>query len=138
MGFISQYEKTRLGGRRRMKSSVAVSQSYKPSTGSQEMSFRVSSVLMDRAGISLGDRVDVLRDKNSDLWMIKKMAGDGFSVTGKDGGPSLLIRYTLKELHDCLSDDEERLKKYGPVRFECDEDSVVCESGEIVFSLKSQ
>ncbi|MDO6501274.1 hypothetical protein, partial [Photobacterium sanguinicancri] len=69
-----------------------MTQSYKPSTISDEMSVRISRKLMKRAGIEVNSKVDMLHDQDNYKWMIKTCDIDGFNVSGKDSAPTALIR----------------------------------------------
>lgn len=50
MGFESQSEKSKVSSRRGSKAGIVVSQTYKPSTDSEEMSFRVDASLLNGFG----------------------------------------------------------------------------------------
>lgn len=130
MGFVSQSSKSKVSSRRGSKSDVVVSQIYKPSTKSEEMSFRLSSSFMSKFGVGIGSRVDVLRDEESDLWMIKK-SDDGFLISGKEGAPTGLIRYTLKEGHARLVDERSDL----PFKKEVDNESITVSEDSVIFGL---
>jgi primase-polymerase (primpol)-like protein len=130
MGFVSQAGKSKLSSRRGSKSDVVVSQIYKPSTKSEEMSFRLSSGFMSKFGVGIGSRVDVLRDDESDLWMIKK-SDDGFLISGKEGAPTGLIRYTLKEGHARLVDERSEL----PFKKEVGNESITVSEDSVIFGL---
>jgi len=112
-------------------SSLVVTQSFKESTKSQELSIRVSSVVLSRAGMAVGDFVDVLYDNESNRWMIKKI-DSGLKITGKENAPTGLIRYTLKIGHARFTDDREHL----PIKKVSIEDSIDVEDGQIIFKLK--
>lgn len=108
MAFTSQYEKTKKTSRR-TKSDVIVTQSFKKSTKSEEMSFRISREILNDAGIGIGEKVDILRDNKSNRWMIQCVNSDGFSISGKADAPTGLIRYTIKEGHYKLTNRIEDL-----------------------------
>lgn len=130
MSFESQSEKSKGSSRRGIKANIVVSQVYKPSTNSEEISFRVSSSLMSKFGVSVGSRVDVLRDEIEDLWMIK-VSDDGFLISGKEGAPTGLIRYTLKNDHAKLTNDRGLL----PFKREVEESSLQISDGSVIFGL---
>ncbi|WP_433712774.1 hypothetical protein [Escherichia marmotae] len=131
MGFVSQVEASRATSSRIGDSSVVVTQSFKPSTKAQELSIRITSLILSKAGIKIGDCVDVLHDRDSDRWMIRRMDG-GLKITGKDGAPTGLVRYTLKEGHARFTEDKEHL----PIRKSSIEDSLEIAEGQIIFKLK--
>lgn len=131
MGFVSQVEASRATSSRIGDSSVVVTQSFKPSTKAQELSIRITSLILSKAGIKIGDCVDVLHDRDSDRWMIRCMDG-GLKITGKDGAPTGLVRYTLKEGHARFTEDKEHL----PIRKSSIEDSLEIAEGQIIFKLK--
>lgn len=133
MAFKSQLKQSKLTTRRGSKASIVVSQTYKPSTKSEEFSVRISADLMGKIGLLMGDKVDVLRDEECDLWMIQKCGSDGFTVAGKDEAPTGLIRYTLKPGHERLSENRADL----PIKLECDESSLKIADGSVIFSLIS-
>lgn len=131
MSFVSQLSKSRSSASRTGGASIIVTQSYKPSTDSQELSIRVTSTLLKRAGIEIGDTVDVLHDPDLDVWMIKKIDG-GLKITGKANAPTGLIRYTLKEGHARFTDDKSIL----PIRKTANEDLLDVDNDWIVFKVK--
>lgn len=131
MAFKSQAKQSRITARRGSKAAVVVSQSYKPSTNSEELSLRLSSETISKMELEMGDRVDVLYDEENDLWMIQKADDNGFMITGKPGAPTGLIRYTLKQGHARLTSNKEEL----PVKRESDENSIVFEGSSMIFSL---
>lgn len=132
MAFKSQLKASKASSRRGSSASIVVSQTYKPSTGTQEFSIRISSDVLNRMGAEVGTnaRVDVLHDSESDLWMIK-FCDDGFTITGKDGAATGLIRYTLKKGHAKFTEEQVEL----PIKKESDEDSIVYEDGAVIFKL---
>lgn len=130
MGFVSQLSKSRTPSSRIGDSSIVVSQSYKASTKAQELSIRVTSELLHKASMKIGDFVDVLYDTDSDRWMLSRMVG-GLKITGKENAPTGLVRYTLKEGHARFTDDKEHL----PIRKCSIDDEVDVSDGEIVFKL---
>ena len=130
MAFVSQVDKSRAASSRIGDSSIVVTQSYKASTKAQELSIRLKSLVLSKGGMKIGDYVDVLYDKDSDRWMLRKMDG-GLKITGKDDAPMGLIRYTLKDTHARFTEDKEHL----PIRKSSIEDSLEIEDGQIVFKL---
>lgn len=134
MAFESQLKESKASTRRGSKASVVITQSYKPSTKSEEMSIRVSSSVLKKAKIRHGDKVDILHDPDSQRWMIKVNEGDGFNVGGKDGAPTGLIRYTLKDGHAKFSKDRSEL----PIKKECLEDSLEISDNQIIFSMRDE
>lgn len=130
MGFVSQVSKSRAPSSRIGESSIVASQSYKTSTNAQELSIRITSGLLQKAAMKVGDFVDVLYDKDSDSWMIAKMPG-GLKITGKDDAPTGLIRYTLKEGHARFTEDKALL----PERRSSVEGEIKVSDGEIIFKL---
>lgn len=131
MAFISQLKESKISTRRGSKASIVMTQSYKPSTSSEEMSIRISSDLMKRASMEINSKVDVLYDKDSNQWMIKKCEIDGFNVSGKDNAPTALIRYTLKDGHIKLTKNKSEL----PTKTECEESSISISDDGVVFTL---
>lgn len=131
MAFVSQVDASRATSSRIGDSSVVVTQSFKASTKAQELSIRITSSALLKAKMKNGDHVDVLHDKESDRWMIKKMDG-GLKITGKEEAPTGLIRYTLKDGHARFTDDKEHL----PIRKASIEESLEIEEGQIIFKLK--
>lgn len=131
MSFKSQVRESKVSSRRGSTSLLVVSQSFKPSTKSEEFSVRVASDLLKKINLEIGERADVLYDSESDRWMVKSNK-DGFTITGKEGSPTGLIRYTLKPGHDRLTKERAEL----PVKFECDEDSLEVGSDHVIFKLK--
>ncbi|MFU8265915.1 hypothetical protein ACNAS9_25965, partial [Klebsiella pneumoniae] len=75
MAFVSQVDKSRAASSRIGDSSIVVTQSYKASTKAQELSIRLTSLVLSKGGMKIGDHVDVLYDKDSDRWMLRKMDG---------------------------------------------------------------
>ncbi|EGR0487640.1 MULTISPECIES: hypothetical protein [Vibrio] len=130
MGFESQSEKSKVSSRRGSKAGIVVSQTYKPSTDSEEMSFRVDASLLNGFGAKIGDRVDVLHDRESGLWMIA-MSDSGFLITGKEGAPTGLVRYTLKDGHVKLVNEKRSL----PAKREVDETTVKFTENGVIFGL---
>jgi len=130
MSFVSQLSKSRTSTSR-IGDSVVVTQSYKPSADSQELSIRATSIVLSRANIKIGDTVDVLYDASEDLWMIKKTDG-GLKVTGKEGAPTGLIRYTLKEGHARFTEDKAIL----PIKKTSIEDFLKISDGQIIFKVE--
>lgn len=130
MAFQSQIAKSKATSRRGMSSPIIVAQTFKPSTSSEELSFRLSSTLLADIGLKIGGRADVLYDSESDCWMVSA-SDDGFSISGKPDAPSGLIRYTLKPGHARLTKNRADL----PVKRECDIDSLKIISSSVVFSL---
>jgi len=131
MSFVSQVDTSKARSGRMGDSSIVVTQSFKESTKSQELSVRIASVVLSRAGMKVGDCVDVLHDGDTDRWMIKKM-DSGLKITGKDNAPTGLIRYTLKIGHARFTDDREHL----PIKKVSVEDSIDVEECQIIFKLK--
>jgi len=131
MSFVSQVDTSKARSGRMGDSSIVVTQSFKESTKSQELSIRIASVVLSRAGMKVGDCVDVLHDGDTDRWMIKKM-DSGLKITGKDNAPTGLIRYTLKIGHARFTDDREHL----PIKKVSVEDSIYVEECQIIFKLK--
>lgn len=130
MAFKSQRQASKKVGRRGSSAGIVVSQSYKPSTNSEEMSFRVATSLLNEAGLDIGDKVDVLFDEDSLQWMITKES-DGFTISGKKDGPTGLIRYTLKKDHIRLTNDSESL----PMKLDSDDETIDVHDGKIVFCV---
>lgn len=135
MAFESQSMKSKSSGRRGSGALVIVSQSYKPSTKSEELSIRVDVKLLRKVNLSIGDKVDVLFDPDENLWMVKKSdsLGDGFKISGKVDGPTGLIRYTLKDGHARLTNDRADL----PVKRDLDSSSLNVGVDFITFALQT-
>lgn len=133
MSFVSQVSKSRAPTSRIGDSSIVVSQSYKNSTNSQELSIRITADLLKKATLKIGDFVDVLYDKESDSWMIAQMSG-GLKITGKEDAPTGLVRYTLKDGHARFTDEKDHL----PIKKASCEDLIKVGEGEIIFKLLSE
>jgi hypothetical protein len=110
MGFKSQYDYSKTSARRNSTADITITQSYKQSTKSEEMSLRVSNDLLKKVGIGIGDKVDVQWD-DQNIWRIIKVDRFGYTITGKPDAPTLLIRYTLKKNHHKLTEDRADLPK---------------------------
>lgn len=130
MAFVSQVGKSRSSSSRIGDSSIVATQSYKPSTNAQELSIRITHDILSKAFMKNGDLADVLYDEDSDRWMIKRM-DSGIKITGKDGAPTGLIRYTLKSSHAKFTDEKEHL----PVKKTSIDDSLEIGDGQIIFKL---
>ncbi|PHM28137.1 hypothetical protein [Xenorhabdus innexi] len=132
MAFESQHKNTRVSSRRGSEADIVVSQTYKKSSETQEFSVRISSVVMDIIGVGMGGKVDILHDSDTDRWMIKVVNDSGFTVTGKEGAVTGLVRYTLKKGHFRFTDDDNAL----PIKKECDDESLdYSTNGCVVFKL---
>ncbi|AKH63446.1 MULTISPECIES: hypothetical protein [Photorhabdus] len=131
MAFKSQLQKSKASSRRGSSASIVVSQTYKQSTNSQELSVRISSDILDKIETTIGGKVDVLYDQEEDLWMVKPYGDNGFSISGKKGAATGLVRYTLKKGHARFTEDQTLL----PIKRECDEDSLLYEDGGVIFKL---
>jgi hypothetical protein len=134
MAFESQSKKSKTSGRRSSSAQIVVSQSYKPSTKSEELSLRVDIKLLEKIGLGIGIRADVLFDPEYNCWMVQKASRDGFTISGKVGGPTGLIRYTLKSGHARLSDDRASL----PIKIDADEASIIVNTDSFMFMLESE
>lgn len=132
MGFKSQLKASKASSRRGSSASIVVSQTHKLSTGTQELSIRISSEVLNSMGVEVGTnaQVDVLYDAENDLWMIKR-CDNGFTITGKEGAATGLIRYTLKKGHAKFTEEQSDL----PIKRESDEGSIVYEDGAVIFKL---
>lgn len=133
MGFISLSDLASQTGKGRQKSLVTATQ-VKRASGAVEIGFRLSIKAMNAIGVQVGDRVDVLHDPESSLWMIKKIDNDGFAVAGtknKQGGYSSgAVRFTVREGFPKLSEaDDEQIKRSSV------DDEVVMKDDSIVFRL---
>jgi len=133
MAFKSQIESTRESSRRGSASPVIVSQTYKPSTRAEELSFRVSSKLLADIGLKNGDKADVLFDDETNRWMIRPASG-GYTISGKLDAPTGLIRYTLKSGHARLTKNRADL----PVKKECAPGDLSISERSIIFSLPQE
>ncbi|QXN64051.1 hypothetical protein [Serratia fonticola] len=133
MPFISLSNLAAKSGRIAQSNNVAVTQS-KRATGAVELGFRLSRSVMDETGIDIGDRVDILHDAESSLWMIKKIVEGGFAVAGQKNKAgefsSCAIRLTLRPGFPRLSDDDDTMVK----QFSQDSDTQM-EKGQIIFKL---
>lgn len=78
----------------------------------------------------IGDKADVLRDDKNDL-DDKKNEKEGFTISGKSGGPTGLIRYTLKNGHYKLTE----IKTELPFKLEFSSEFIVTNKNDktIVF-----
>jgi len=133
MGFKSQLKASKASSRRGSSASIVVSQTYKPSTNTQELSIRISSEVLAHMGLEVGTnrKVDVLYDNEDDLWMIQVCGDDGFTITGKEGAATGLIRYTLKRGHAKFTEEQTAL----PIKKESNEESIQYKDGAVVFKL---
>lgn len=131
MAFLSQLKESKLSSRRGSNASIFINQSFKKSNQSEELSIRLSSQTISNLGMSIGERVDVLYDPEGDLWMIRSAGSDGFAISGKEGAPTGLVRYTLKANHARLTKERAEL----PVKRECDESSLIFDGKSVIFSL---
>lgn len=133
MAFKSQMRASKASSRRGSSASIVVSQTHKQSTGTQELSIRIAAEILEkiRVPVGAGLKVDVLYDGDDDLWMVKPSGEDGFSVTGKEGAVTGLVRYTLKKGHARFTEDEKHL----PIKKECDEESIRYFEDGVIFKL---
>jgi len=131
MAFISQLKASKSSSRRGSSASIVISQSYKASTDSQELSVRISSEVMEKLGVVIGSKVDLLHDEENDIWLVRPCSADGFKISGKVGGATGLIRYTLKKGHSRFTDDKNKL----PIKKDCEEESIKYEEGGVIFRL---
>ncbi|MFT8212044.1 MAG: hypothetical protein ACMZI0_18360 [Symbiopectobacterium sp.] len=76
MAFVSLSNLAAKTGRIAQSNNVTVTQS-KGATGAVELGFRISRSVMDETGINISDRVDILYDGESSMWMIKKIPEGG-------------------------------------------------------------
>lgn len=119
MTFTSQFIQSKTSSRRNSDADILLTQNYKKSTDSQEMSIRVSSAVLAKVGLKIGDKVDVLWDEEN-IWRIIKTNRYGFTISGKENSPTQLIRYTLKKGHHKLTEKTDEL----PVREEFSDDEL--------------
>lgn len=131
MAFESQSAQSKYSQRRSACGDIVATQSIKLSSNSMELSFRLSSSTLAKAGLNINDRVDVLFDKDTNRWMIKEDQ-KGFLITGKNGAPTALIRYTLKDNHARITMDDKDL----PCKRACKADSLITLEKSIIFSLE--
>nr|WP_192967361.1 hypothetical protein [Edwardsiella piscicida]ATV90666.1 hypothetical protein [Edwardsiella piscicida] len=114
MAFVSLSTLAAKTGRIAQTQHVTATQTKKH-TGAVELGFRLSRSVMDETGISIGDRVDILYDKEENQWMIKKISEGGFGVSGqknKRGSySSCAVRFTLRPGFPRLSEDDDENKK---------------------------
>lgn len=130
MSFISQSENSKLSSRRGDSSQIVITQSYKPSTKSQELSIRITSDTLKSIGMVIGDNADVLHNPETGEWMIKKST-NGFKITGKADAPTGLIRYTLKKGHMKFTEDKGHL----PIKKISDDESITFHGDYLIFKL---
>ncbi len=133
MAFISLSTLAAKSGRLAQSRNIVVTQS-KRATGAVELGFRLNRAVMDATGIYIGDRVDILYDAESSLWMIKKIPEGGFAIAGQKnkGGEyaSCAIRLTMRPGFPKLTEnDDEQVKKFSQ-----DSDTQM-EKGQVIFSL---
>lgn len=133
MGFISQISKTRTSSRRGSSSKITMTQSFKKSTNSEELSIRVASECLKKIGLIIGDKADVLYDQETDTWMIKKHE-DGYKITGRANAPTGLIRYTLKDGHKKFTSHRDLL----PISKESDDEHITYLGDKLTFKLKKK
>ncbi|EAA3682157.1 hypothetical protein Q6W56_003839 [Salmonella enterica] len=133
MAFVSLSTMAAKTGRMVQSNHVTVTQT-KRATGAVELGFRIGRTAMDATGIETGDRVDILYDNESSLWMIKKIPEGGFGVAGQKNKAgeysSCAIRITLRPGFPRLSDDDDASVK----QFSQDSDTQM-EKGQIIFKL---
>lgn len=131
MAFISLSNLAAKTGRIAQSQHVTATQTKK-STGAVELGFRLSKTAMDETGINIGDRVDVLYDKEDDQWMIRKISEGGFGVSGqknKHGGySSCAVRLTLRPGFPRLSEEDNK-------KLLSDDSLTRLSDGEIIFTL---
>ena len=131
MAFISLSNLAAKTGRIVQSQHVTATQTKK-STGAVELGFRLSKTAMDETGINIGDRVDVLYDKEDDQWMIRKISEGGFGVSGqknKNGGySSCAVRLTLRPGFPRLSEEDNK-------KLLSDDSLTRLSDGEIIFTL---
>ncbi|MEH0875744.1 hypothetical protein QM999_13765 [Pectobacterium cacticida] len=133
MAFVSLSNLAAKTGRIAQSNNVTVTQS-KRATGAVELGFRISRSVMDETGINIGDRVDILYDSESSMWMIKKIPEGGFAVAGQKNKAgefsSCAIRLTLRPGFPRLSaDDDASVKQLSQ-----DSDTQM-EKGQVIFRL---
>jgi hypothetical protein len=90
---------------------------------------------MDKMKVAVGDKVDVLHDPDSDLWMIKKLVSDdGFTVSGQKNKhgeyTSGAIRLTWRQGFPTLASSDEK-----NARFLSEERHTKFEDESIIFKL---
>lgn len=133
MAFVSLSTMAAKTGRMVQSNHVTATQT-KRATGAVELGFRIGRTAMDATGIETGDRVDILYDSESSLWMIKKIPEGGFGVAGQKNKAgeysSCAIRITLRPGFPRLSDDDDASVK----QFSQDSDTQM-EKGQIIFKL---
>lgn len=134
MAFVSLSNIAAKTGRIAQSNHVTVTQNKRAKTGAVELGFRLSRSAMDAAGINIGDRVDILHDDESSLWMIKKINDGGFAVAGQKNKAgeysSCAIRLTMRPGFPRLSDDDNASIK----QLSQDSDTQM-EEGQIIFKL---
>lgn len=131
MNFQSQAKKTKISSRRGSSAQIVITQSFKPSTKAEELSVRIATEVLEKVGLNIGGKADVLYDEGSNQWMIKADES-GFTVTGKEGAPTGLIRYTLKSGHARLTDERAKL----PVRLGSDDTALIFSGDNVIFRLE--
>lgn len=108
MAFVSLSTMAAKSGRVVQSNYVTVTQRRR-TAGSIELGFRISRTAMDTTGIEIGDRVDILYDSESSVWMIKAVLEGGFGVAGQKNKSgeysSCVIRITFRPGFPRLSDD---------------------------------
>jgi len=135
MSFVSLSNLAAKTGRVVQSSNVTATQTKRIS-GAEELGFRLSKGVMDETGIMIGDRVDVLYDKEENQWMIKKISEGGFGVSGqknKHGGfSSCAVRLTLRPGFPRLSNEDETKKLLS------DDSFTQLSEGVIIFRLDDE
>ncbi len=136
MAFMSLSTIAAKSGRMVQSNHVTVTQ-RKRIAGSVELGFRISRGAMDTTGIEIGDRVDILYDSESSVWMIKAVLEGGFGVAGQKNKSgeysSCVIRITLRPGFPRLSDDDNASVK----QFSQDSETKMG-TGRIIFKLGSE
>lgn len=140
MAFKSLSEAASSLGRGGQPSFVSALQSKKKN-GMQELTFRLNAIAMEKIGVAVGSKIDVLRDEEEDLWMIKKMpdGNGGLTLSGQankagsitTAAVRIVLRPGMPRLAEEDVTDEDGLKK----RFSEDE-SAKFEDGALIFRLK--
>lgn len=133
MAFVSLSTMAAKSGRMVQSNYVTVTQRRR-AAGSVELAFRISRGAMDTTGIEIGDRVDILYDNESSMWMIKTVLEGGFGVAGQKNKSgeylSCVIRITLRPGFPRLSDDDDiSVKQFSQ------DSEIKMGTGRIIFKL---
>lgn len=135
MAFKSLSEVASSLGRGAQTSMIAALQSKKKN-GMMELTFRLNAIAMKRLDVKAGDKIDILRDEDEDLWMIKKMpeGNGGLTLSGQANKAGFVttaaVRLVLRPGMPRISASDETSKRFS------EDNSVVFEGSSMIFKLR--